>query len=145
VFPGDTVKVLEDIRSISAPDDVIAYLPSSLIQEPVLGRATETTNFAITALTGLDGYTSSGGYSISFAVPGLHGRNEAEILGEARQIYEQRRNDLESFVRGDTGPARLLADHVRWIVISTQNLHPGASSPAPWRKTADVVVYKLCP
>jgi hypothetical protein len=148
VFSRDTVSVLQEIRLAAAPDDVVAYLPSGITQQPIWGPAAETTTFAITAFTGLDGYVSSETYTTAFAVPGLRGGDEAQLLAQAEQIYKQRRSDIEAVVKGDLhdpAAARLLGDHVRWIVISTQNLHPGGSSPGSWKETADVAVYRLSP
>ena len=148
VFGRDTALVLRDIHSQAAPDDVVAYLPSELTEQPVWGHAEVSTNFSIMAMTGLDGYFSSPEYSRSHALPGLSGRDPAEVAAKAQRLYEQRRDDVESFVRGDTSDAasaRLAKDHVRWIVVSGGVL-PGIHSPAlPWRQTSEIAVYRLSP
>ncbi|HEY8671621.1 MAG TPA: hypothetical protein VIL63_12315, partial [Terriglobales bacterium] len=148
VFSGETVNALAEIRSATPPDEVVASMPSGLIESPVLGHATETTNFAITAFTGLDGYVSSETYSTAFAVPGLHGRDDADVLAQAKQIYEQRRGDVQSFLDGtisDDGHKRLAQDGVCWIVASGDaSQHPSAALK-PWRRTPDMAFYRLCP
>jgi hypothetical protein len=145
-FGEETVRALQDIRSEAAPDDVVAYLPSDLTARPIWGHAEDTTNFSITAMTGLDGYFSSKTYSISFAIAGLSGNNPAEMLAQAERVYEQRRNDVGSFVQGDitdAASARLARDHVRWIVVSGDALQGISSSATPWRKTREIAVYRF--
>jgi len=147
-FSSETANAFREIRASNQPDEVVAYMPSTLVQNPVLGHATETTNFAMTALTGLDGYVSSETYSTAFAVPGLHGRDDLDVLAQARQIYEQRRQDVQSFLNGtinEAASARLRNGHVCWVVASGDALQPAISSPKPWRKTPDMVFYRLCP
>jgi hypothetical protein len=145
-FDRDTAQALQDIRLAAAPDDVVAYLPSALTDTPIWGHAEESTNFAVMAMTGLDGYFSSETYSKFFAVPGLSGRNPEEVLAQADRLYEQRRSDVGSFVKGDiddAASARLAKDHVQWIVVSGDALQ-GISSPAtPWRKTGEIEVYRF--
>jgi hypothetical protein len=145
VFGQDAAHALQDIRLEAAPDDVVAYLPSDLIERPIWGQAENTTNYSITAMTGLDGYFSSEAYSISFAVPGLSG-NRAEVLAQAQRLYEQRRDDVGSFVKGDitdAACARLARDHVRWIVVSGDAMQGISSSATPWRKTREIAVYRF--
>jgi hypothetical protein len=106
----------------------------------------ESTNFAIMAVTGLDGYFSSETYSKFFAVPGLRGRTRAEVLAQAERLYAQRRDDVGSFVKGDlddAGSARLAKDHVCWIVVSGEALQGISSSATPWRKTREMAVYRF--
>jgi hypothetical protein len=146
VFGQDTARALLDIRLAAAPDDVVAYLPSDLTAKPIWGHAMESTNFAIVAMTGLDGYFSSQAYSSFYAVPGLSGRNAAEVLAQAERMYEQRRDDVASFVKGDLkddASARLAKDHVRWIVVSGDALQKISSSATPWRKTREIAVYRF--
>jgi hypothetical protein len=145
-FGQDTVHVLQDIRFTAAPDDVVAYLPSELTERPIWGHVEESTNFAIMAVTGLDGYFSSETYSKFFAVPGLRGRTRAEVLAQAERLYAQRRDDVGSFVKGDlddAGSARLAKDHVCWIVVSGEALQGISSSATPWRKTREMAVYRF--
>ncbi|MGH9504288.1 MAG: hypothetical protein ACRD20_15675 [Terriglobales bacterium] len=147
-FRRDTTIALQKIRSTAAPGDVIAYLPSSLTERPILGPPADSTNFAVMAMTGLDGYFSSEPYSKFFAVPGLsgRGRDSAEVLAQAEQLYERRRDDVASFVKGDIDnatAARLARDNLCWIVVSGDAIQ-GISSPAtPWYKTDDIVIYRL--
>ena len=146
-FDRDTARVLADVRSVAAPDEVVAYLPSNVIQKAIWGYPGESTNFATMALTGLDGYFSSETYSTAFAVPGLSGRNPADVLARATQIYEQRSDNIRSFVNGninEPGFAYLRRDHVCWIVVTGEALQQVSSLATPWRKTRDVVVYSLC-
>jgi len=148
VFDEDTARALQQIGSQASPEDVVAYLPSDLIERPVLGHAEATTNYSITAMTGLDGYFSSPEYSISFAVPALNGASPAEVFAQAERLYEQRLHDVESFIKGDIGAAasaRLAHDHVRWIVVSREALPQIQSHVTPWRKTGDVAIYHLSP
>ena len=145
-FGRDTAQVLQDLRLASAPDDVVAYLPSDLDAKPIWGHAAESTNFAIIAMTGLDGYSSTKTYSTFFAVPGLSGRNPAEVLAQAERLYEQRRGDVGAFVKADTKDAafvRLANDHVRWIVVSGDALRAISSTVTPWRRTREIAVYRL--
>ncbi|MGA9799562.1 MAG: hypothetical protein WBQ68_11170 [Terriglobales bacterium] len=145
-FGQETAQVLQDIRLTAAPDDVVAYLPSELTATPIWGQPRESTNFAIMALTGLDGYFSSETYSKFFAVPGLSGRTSEDVLSQAEGLYQQRRDDIESFVKGDidgAASARLERDHVRWIVVSGDALQGISSSATPWRKTGEIAVYRF--
>src|SRR6266851_3122218 len=145
-FGQETGQALQDIRSAAAPDDVVAYLPSDFTARPIWGHTQESTNFAIMAMTGLDGYFSSETYTKFFAVAGLSGRNPAEVLAQAERLYEQRRDDVGSFVKGnikDDASARLAKDHVRWIVVSGDALQGISSSTTPWRKTREMAVYRL--
>jgi hypothetical protein len=145
-FGQDTAHALQDIRLGAAPDDVVAYLPSGLTSKPIWGGAVESTNFAVMAMTGLDGYFSSESYSEIHAVSGLSGRNQAAVLAQAERLYEQRRDDVGSFVKGgitDAAAARLAKDHVRWIVVSGDALQGISSSATPWRKTREIAVYRL--
>ncbi len=147
-FGQDTAHTLWDVRSAAAPDDVVAYLPSDLVAKAIWGYPRESTNFAIMAMTGLDGYFSSESYTKYSAVPGLSGRNPAEVLAQAERLYEQRRDDVESFVKGDiqeAASARLANDHVRWIVVWGDAVQSASSSATPWRKTQDIVVYRIQP
>ena len=146
-FDQDTAHAMQDVRLAAAPDDVVAYLPSGIVDKPIWGHPGESTNFAITAVTGLDGYFSSEPYSTSFAVPGLSG-NPAEVRAHAKRLYEQRRDDIASFVKGDINGAaygRLARDHVRWIVVSGDALRLISSSAIPWRKTREMAIYRLSP
>jgi hypothetical protein len=143
-FEQDTARVLQEIRSKAAPDDVIAYLPSQMTAISILGPSEESTNFAIMALTGLDGYFSSEPYSKFFAVPGLRGKDPAEVLAQAESLYEQRRDDVGSFVKGnitDAASARLATDHVQWIVVSGDALQGISPTATPWQKTREIAVY----
>jgi hypothetical protein len=147
-FSQDTAHALQEIRLTAAPDDVVAYLPTELTARPIWGRTAESTNFAIMAITGLDGYFSSEPYSKFFAVPGLSGRNPAEVLAQAERLYEQRRDDVRSFVKGDiknAAVARLAQDHVRWIVVSGEVLQGSSPSTTPWQKTREIAVYRFTP
>jgi hypothetical protein len=147
-FSQETVHALQDVCSTAAPDDVVAYLPSDLIETAIWGRAVQSTNFAIMAMTGLDGYFSSPDYSRFSAVPGLQGPNQADVFAQADRLYQQRRDDVGSFLKGNidgAAYARLASDHVHWIVVSG-NAVPGISSSAvPWRKTVELVVYRISP
>jgi hypothetical protein len=148
VFKQDAAHALHDIRLAAAPDDVVAYLPSDLTEDSILGRAEESTNFSVMALTGLDGYFSSEEYSKYSAAPGLNRRDPADVLAQAERLYEQRRNDLESFLKGDMTDAvssRLASDHVRWIVVSGDAMQRISSSATPWRKTNEMTVYRISP
>jgi hypothetical protein len=145
-FSQDTAQALQDIRAAAAPDDVVAYLPSSLTEKAIWGHSRDSTNFAIMAMTGLDGYFSSEAYSIFFAVSGLDGHSPAAVLAQAKRLYQQRRDDVASFVKGDindAASARLEKDHVRWIVVSGDELPSISSSSIPWRKTREIVVYRF--
>jgi hypothetical protein len=145
-FSQETIHILQNIRLAAAPDEVVAYLPDRLREKPIWGEEEESTNFSVMALTGLDGYFSSEPYSVFSAVPGLAGRTPAEILAKAKRLYETRRDDIESFVRGNITAAactRLAEDHVRWIVISSDAVRSITSAVAPWRRTDEIVVYRL--
>jgi hypothetical protein len=145
-FSQEAMRAFEDIHTSANHEDVIAYLPDGLTELPILGTSSQTTNFAIMAMTGLDGYFSSEPYSTSFAVPGLRGATPADIVAQARQLYDQRLADVNSFVSGDVtdaSRARLANDHVRWIVISGEALRRISSSVTPWRKTGEIVIYHL--
>ena len=145
-FAQDTAQALQDIRLAAAPDEVVACLPSDMTARPIWGYAEESTNFAVTAMTGLDGYFLSETYTKFFAVPGLSGRDPADVLAQAQRLYEQRRDDVRSFVKGDINDAaseRLAKDHVQWIVVSGDALRSVSSSATPWRKTREIAVYRL--
>jgi hypothetical protein len=148
VFDRETAQALQEIHVAAAPGDVVAYLPSGLSATPILGEAAESTNFAVMAMTGLDGYFSSPTYSKFFAVPGSAGNNPAEVLDQAEHLYQQRRDDIESFARGDLGDAasaRLANDNVQWIVLSGDAMTMNGISPAatPWRKTHEIAIYRF--
>jgi hypothetical protein len=145
-FDEQTTRAFEDIHAAATSGDVVAYLPSGLIERPLLGAGSESTNFAVMAMTGLDGYFSNQTYSIFFAVPGLNGASPAQIMEQAEGLYEQRLADVNSFLRGDITPAalaRLERDHVRWIVASREAMHHIACSTTPWRTTPEIVIYRL--
>lgn len=147
VFSRETVNVLREIHSSAPADDVVAYVPNGLTEVPVLGRQTETTSFSTTAFTGLDGYVSNESYSTAFAVPGLHGHDDADVLAQAEQIYRQRRDDVQSFLTGSITEAargRFTKDHVCWIAASDSALKDVSPALAPWRKTPDMALFKLC-
>ncbi len=144
----DTARALQDLRGTSTPNDVVAYLPNTLRSKPIFGHAEESTSYVVMAMTGLDGYFSSEEYSKFNAVPGLSGKDPADILAKAQRLYEQRRGDVESFIKGDIredGSERLADDHVRWIVVSGDALQEISSSAIPWRKTRDMAIYRLFP
>jgi hypothetical protein len=148
VLGQDTAHALQDVRLAAAPDDVVAYLPSDLTERPIWGPAQESTNFSIMAMTGLDGYFSSEEYTKFSAVPGLSGRNSADILAQAERLYQQRRDDVGSFLKGDitdAASARLAKDHVRWIVVSGNALLGISSTATPWRKNRETAVYRISP
>ena len=116
------------------------------LPQPRSGALPESTNFAVMAMTGLDGYFSSETYSKFFAVPGLRGSDPADVLAQAEQLYEQRRDDVGSFVRGDitdAASARLAKDHVQWIVVSGDAMQEISTAATPWRKTREIAVYRL--
>jgi hypothetical protein len=145
-FDQDTAQALQDIHLAAEPDDVIAYLPSDLAALPIWGRAEESTNFAIMAMTGLDGYFSSESYTTLSAVSGLQGPSPTAVLVQAKRLYEQRRDDIVSFVKGDIkdeATVRLAKDHVRWIVVSGDAMQGISSSAPPWRKTREIAVYRF--
>jgi len=147
-FDQDTTRALEDLRSSARSDEVVAYLPSYIKQKAIWGYPLESTNFAIMALTGLDGYFSSESYSILNAVPGIVDRDPSRIRQEAERMYQQRLTDIESFIKGgmtEEASARLMSDHVRWVVVSEEAKRDIASSAAPWRRTNDVSIYHLGP
>jgi hypothetical protein len=144
----ETIRALQDVHAIAAADDVVAYLPSDITQNGVWGYTQSSTNFAVMALTGLDGYFSSETYSIFNAVPGLSGKSSKEVLDQAERLYQQRRDDIDSFVRGPMSAyaaTRLANDHVRWIVVMGDAMREISTPVAPWRKTSEIVVYRLSP
>jgi hypothetical protein len=144
----ETVSALQDLRSTASPEDVIAYLPGDITQKAVWGYTQTSTNFAIMAMTGLDGYFSSRNYSTFSAAPGLSGSSAEEVLAKANRLYEQRHADIESFLRGDTTPAvlaRLTQDHVRWIAVFGDAMQAISSPATPWRKTQEITIYRLSP
>lgn len=145
VFSKDAASIFEEIQSASAPSDVVAFLPTGLTQKPLWGGVTETTNFSVTALTGLDGYFSSESYTTSFAVAGLQDKNEQAVLADAERLYQQRMQNVEEFLSGNYNDSlpRLEQDHVRWIVVSGDAIPSGPPAPATWRRSADLVVYRL--
>jgi hypothetical protein len=145
-FPRATAQALFDLRSTAKPDDVIAYVPSNLTETAVWGTDQQSTNFAIMAMTGLDGYFSSADYTRFSAVPGLQGRTSAEVLAQADRLYEQRHDDVESFLKGDTDSTareRLARDRVRWVVIDGESLHDISTAATPWRRTDQIAIYRL--
>jgi len=145
-FGQDTVRTFQEIRLLAAPDDVVAYLPSDLTGRAIWGYPQQSTNFAIMAMTGLDGYFSSEAYSKFSAVPGLSGRNPAEVLAQAECLYERRRDDIGSFLKGDitdAASARLANDHVRWIVVAGDAMQGISPTATPWRKTREIAVYRI--
>ena len=147
-FGQDTAQALQDIRLTADPDDVVAYLPSELAAHPIWGQPAESTDFSVMAMTGLDGYFSSETYSKFNAVPGLAGNNPADVLAQAERLYEQRREDIGSFVKGDTSnaaSARLAKDHVQWVVVSGAAMQGISTAATPWRKTREIEVYRLTP
>ena len=146
VFSQDTAQALHDVRTAAAPDDVVAYLPSELTARPIAGSPQESTNFAIMAMTGLDGYFSTEAYTKFFAVSGLSGRNSAEVLVQGEGLYQQRLENVRSFAKGDSNgaaAARLVRDHVGWIVVSGAALPGITSSATPWQKTREIAIYRL--
>ena len=147
-FSREAARALQDLHATADHEDVVAYLPDDLTERPILGDTGRATNFAILAMTGLDGYFSNEPYSIFFAVPGLSGTTSTDILARARRLYHQRVADVNSFISGnltDAARDRLQGDHVRWIVISGQYLQNIPSSPTPWRNAGDLVIYRLSP
>jgi hypothetical protein len=145
-FSQETAQALQDVQAVAAREDVVAYLPSELVERPIFGFPGLSTNFAITAMTGLDGYFSGETYSTFFAVPGLRGATPADIMTQAKGLYDQRVADVNSFVSGDVTDVvstRLANDHVRWIVVSGAALRNISSSANPWRKTGEIVIYRL--
>jgi hypothetical protein len=147
-FNNDTMRALQDVRMAATPGDVVAYLPSGITQKGVWGDTRSSTNFAIMALTGLDGYFSSQIYSTLNAVPGLSGKTAEEVLDKAARLYEQRQADVESFMRGDitdAASARLTNDHVRWVVVEGDAIQDISSLTTPWRRTHEIAVYRLSP
>lgn len=148
VFDSATARALQEVRRSAGPDEVVAYLPSSLTSRAIWGHAEESTNFSIMAMTGLNGYFSSAEYSKFNAVPGLNGHSRAEVLANAERLYEQRRDDVEAFIKGDmndAAEARLAKDQVRWIIVSDDAMRDISSPVLPWRKTSEIVVYRLTP
>lgn len=147
-FSRDTMRALDDLRVAASQQDVVAYTPSDIQQRAVWGYAQNSTNFAIMAMTGLDGYFSSQLYSKFNAVPGLSGRTPEEILDKAEHLYEQRHADVESFINGDItteASARLTNDRVCWIVVTGDEMQKIASSLKPWRMTSEIAIYRLSP
>ena len=147
-FSQETMHALQDVRATAPPDDVVAYLPSDIVQQATWGYSQGSTNFAIMALTGLDGYCSSQTYSVYGAVPGLSGKSPAEVMDKAERLYEQRRADVDSFVRGSMSAdaaARLTNDHVRWIVVFGDAMREISTPVIPWRKTRQIAIYRLSP
>jgi hypothetical protein len=145
-FHRETAEALQEIHSAAALGDVVAYLPSGLSATPILGDAAESTNFAVMAMTGLDGYFSSETYSKFFAVPGFAGKNPAEVLTVAEHLYQQRRDDIESFAKGelsDAASARLANDQVQWIVLSGDAMNGISPRETPWRKTREIAIYQF--
>lgn len=145
-FSQETVQAFQDLRAAASPTDVVAYLPDTVVQEPVLGNNGYSSNFTTMAMTGLDGYYLSQPYFLPFAVPGLTGKNAAEVLGKAKDLYRKRQGLIDSFLRGDLsdpGLAELAHDRVRWIVVSAGALGEISSTAVPWRKTPQVVIYRL--
>jgi len=86
------------------------------------------------------GHRASAGRLLE-ALPG-----PADVLAQAKQLYEQRRDDTESFIMGgisDAARQRLQRDHVSWIVVSGDALRRISSSAEPWRKTSEITVYRI--
>jgi hypothetical protein len=143
-FTQDSARALQDIRLQTSPDDVVAFLPSELTERPLWGHTEICTNYSITAMTGLDGYFSPRTFCISFAVSGLSGSSPADVLAQADRLCQQRRDDVESWAKGDitdAGFGRLVDDHVKWVVVSGDALRDISTSAIPWRKTPQVTVY----
>jgi hypothetical protein len=147
-FSQATVQALREVQAVGDHEDVVAYLPIALIARPILGFPSLSTNFAITAMSGLDGYFSGEAYSTFFAVPGLTAATPADVVVEAQRLYEQRVADVNSFVSGeitDAARVRLQNARVRWIVLSGPALRQISTSVAPWRRTGEITIYRLSP
>jgi hypothetical protein len=143
-FDQQTVRVFREMESSAAPDDVVAYLPSTETQRGILGPTEASTNFATTAMTGLDGYFCTESYSEAFAVPGMKGQTRAEVLAQAERFYQHRRELVESFLAGDIAASTELAqDHVAWVVAEGEALPAVSRSLKPWRKTGEIAVYRI--
>ena len=147
-FTAKSMDVFREIRASATPDEVVAHLPTNLIENPMLGNGSDSTDFTIMALTGLDGYFSSEAYSTSFAMAGLQGRDDSDALAQALDLYNQRREDVQTFLNGnisETGTERLAKDHVCWVLLSRNSLQEADAGLRPWRRTQDLAVYRLCP
>jgi hypothetical protein len=145
-FSTDTVAIFKDIRLAASPDDVIVYLPVGRTDTPILGGPQQFTDYAVMAMTGLDGYFSNETYSVSDALSGVEGQTESEILTAANRIYRQRTHDVELYLRGNVDPAalnRLSSDHVRWIVLSKSAVQETPLPAQPWRQNPEIAVYRL--
>jgi hypothetical protein len=145
-FSQDAARALQDIRLQASPDDVVAFLPGELTERPVWGHTEISTNYSITAMTGLDGYFSPRTYCVSFAVSGLSGSSPADVLAQADRLCQRRTDDVEALVKGgitDAAFTRLVNDHVKWVVVSGDAMHDISTSAIPWRKTPQIAVYRL--
>jgi len=75
----------------------------------------------------------------SLSVPGLSGRNSADVLEQAKLMYQQRSQDVDSFIKddiSDAARARLAKDHVRWIVVWGDAMNNISTQVTPWRRPA---------
>ena len=144
-FSPASVKILSEIGSVSSPDDVVVYLPTTRKSRPILGNSEQFSDYAIMAMTGLDGYFGAKSNSLYYAVPGLAGATGSEILGEADKLYRQRMNDVAAYLSGNPDQAllkRFANDKVRWIVLSEGA--PFASADLKtWRRSDQVTVYRV--
>jgi hypothetical protein len=145
-FSAATAAAFRDIRAAASPDDVIVYLPVSRRATPILGAPREFLDFAVMAMTGLDGYFSDQAFSVSYALAGIAGNSAPEISAAAAALYRQRTGDIDAYLNGNADSAtleRLSHDNVRWIVLGDGA--PRGLSPAlrPWRQDTEVSVYRL--
>jgi hypothetical protein len=146
LFSAETVSIFNDIKSETSPNDVVAYLPTSRVGTPILGPSSEFSEYAITAMTGLDGYFSSETMSKFYAVPGIESGAGLEVLETADELYRLRVSDVEAYLKGNADTAvlnRLNQDHVRWIVLSNHAASNVSAQLKAWRRDAEIAVYKL--
>ena len=144
-FDTASMQVFRSIHDDSQADDVIAYLPSNLKPTPILGPPGEFPDYAVMAMTGLDGYFLSEEYSEFYAIPGLKAHTADEAFRDAANLYQQRKSNVEEFLKGNTESQvldRLGSDHVRWIVL----LHTAGNTSSnikAWAQTSQLTVYAL--
>jgi hypothetical protein len=145
-FSADTASAFRDIRAAASPDDVIVYLPVSRRATPILGAPHEFLDYAVMAMTGLDGYFSDQAFSVSYALAGIAGNSASEISAAAAALYRQRTGDVDAYLKGNADSAtldRLSHDNVRWIVLGDGAARDLSPALRPWRQNPQISVYRL--
>jgi hypothetical protein len=136
VLSPDYLASLRKVETEAGPSDVVAFLPDDVQTQSILSPAPSTSNFYVSAFTGLRAFYTSRAYTA----------RESGLGPDGDKLYESRISLVRRLQAGiaDNGDIDTLRNQgVRWIVLPAKISLAAYRDARVWISGADFTVVKI--